>query len=492
MKRFLLVSLLLAACLMGAAQPGFMFGQAAEPEGLAKPARQFTLNLTPDGAAQMVVYLPQEPTGRGVVCCPGGGYAVLSNTHEGASWATFFNERGIAFALVNYRIPHGDRSLPFTDVENAMKTMRDSAAVWHLNPRDIGIMGSSAGGHLASTIATHTPYELRPDFQILIYPVITMGPGTHQGSLDGLLGDLQNDPSLIDLYSNEKQVRSHLTPPAILLLASDDALVPPVPNAIAYYTAMRNAGNSCSIHIYPTGGHGFGYMPFFAYHDQMVSDLSAWLDHLKAPKQDALRVACIGDSITDGYLIDLNDTNGYPAQMQTMLGDGYWVRNFGVGARTLLNKGDFPYMKELAWEDAQAFEPDVVVIKLGTNDTKDYNWVYKNDFAGDLQQMIDALQALPSKPKIYLVAPVPAFKRSWTINDKVITDEIIPILEAAVKKNGLAGLIDLHTPFEDSANLFAADGIHPTQEGARKMAAIIAKTIDPAAQTESRGFFMMR
>ena len=489
MKKFVFASLLLLVGVVAGAQPGFMFGQA-EPEGLARPARQFTLNLTPDGAAQMVLYLPQEPTGRGVVCCPGGGYAVLSNTHEGASWAPFFNERGIAFALVNYRIPHGDRSLPFTDVENAMRTMRDSAAVWQLNPHDIGIMGSSAGGHLASTIATHTPFELRPDFQILIYPVITMGPGTHQGSVDGLLGDLQKDPDLIDLYRNEKQVRSHLTPPAILLLASDDNLVPPVPNAVAFYTAMRNAGNSCSIHIYPTGGHGFGYMPFFAYHDQMVSDLSAWLDNLKAPKQDAVRVACIGDSITDGYLIDLNDLNGYPAQMQTMLGDGYWVKNYGVGARTLLKKGDFPYMKELAWEDAQAFNPDVVVIKLGTNDTKDYNWVYGKDFAGDLQQMIDALQALPSHPKIYLSTPVPAFKRSWTINDKVITDEVIPILENAVKKNGLAGLIDLHTAFLGDEGLFADDGIHPTQEGARKMAEIIAKTIDPAAQTAPRGFFM--
>ena len=133
----------------------------------AQTAREFTLPLSDDGVAQLVVYLPEQPTGRAVVCCPGGGYAVLSNTHEGAAWSEFFNAKGIAFALVNYRIPHGDRTLPIGDAEQAMRTMRDSAAVWHLNPRDIGIMGSSAGGHLASTIATHTPYELRPDFQIL-------------------------------------------------------------------------------------------------------------------------------------------------------------------------------------------------------------------------------------------------------------------------------------------------------------------------------------
>ena len=173
MKKIILSVLMAAACLAAGAQT----------------ARQFTLPLSDDGVAQLVVYLPEQPTGRAVVCCPGGGYAVLSNTHEGAAWSEFFNAKGIAFALVNYRIPHGDRTLPIGDAEQAMRTMRDSAAVWHLNPRDIGIMGSSAGGHLASTIATHTPYGLRPDFQILIYPVITMGPGTHQGSLDGLLGD---------------------------------------------------------------------------------------------------------------------------------------------------------------------------------------------------------------------------------------------------------------------------------------------------------------
>lgn len=490
MKRLLFVILSLAVAVHAGAQPGFGFAQMPEPEGLARPARQFTLDLTPDGAAQMVVYLPQKPSGRAVVDCPGGGYAVLSNTHEGSAWAPFFNERGIAFMLVNYRIPHGDRTLPITDVETAIRIVRDSAAVWSLNPRDVGIMGSSAGGHLASTIATHTPWELRPDFQILVYPVITMGPGTHQGSLEGLLGDSREDPELIRLYSNDKQVRRHLTPPAILLLSSDDNLVPPVPNAVAYYTAMRNAGNNCSLHIYPTGGHGYGYMPFFAYHDQMVSDLGAWLDNLKAPAPDAIRVACIGDSITDGHGIDLCDTNGYPGQMQRLLGDKYWVRNFGVGARTLMNSGDHPYMQELAWEDAQAFAPDVVVIKLGTNDTKEHNWVHKKEFAGDLQQMIDALKALPSRPKIYLCTPIPAIKDSWTISESAIAEEI-PLLEQAVKKNRLAGLIDLHTVFTGQEDLYMQDGIHPTQQGAGKIAETVAKVIDPDVQIpQQRGFFM--
>ena len=460
----------------------------------AQTAREFTLPLTPDGSAELVVYLPENPTGRAVVACPGGGYAVLSNTHEGAAWHEYFNGKGVAFALVNYRIPHGNRTLPISDAEQAMRTMRDSAARWQLNPRDIGIMGSSAGGHLASTIATHAPFALRPDFQILVYPVITMGPGTHQGSLEGLLGEDRNDPDVVRLYSNELQVKSHLTPPAIILLADDDALVPPVPNAIAYYTAMRNAGNSCSLHIYPSGGHGFGYMPFFAYREQMLSDLSAWLDKLPAPAQDAVKVACIGDSITDGHGIDLRDANAYPAQMQKMLGNKYNVKNFGISARTVMNSGDLPYMNEPYWQDALAFNPDIVIIKLGTNDSKSYNWTpdKKKGFEKDLTTMVKTLKALPSSPKIYLCKPIPAFKDSWTISEKVLTEEIDPIIEKVVKKENLAGVIDLHAAFEGQTDLIQEDGIHPNSAGARKLAETVAKVIDPDVKIEQRPFWMMR
>ena len=476
MKKIALISLLAAVCTAAGAQT----------------AREFTLPLTPDGAAQLVVWLPENPTGRAVVACPGGGYAVLSNTHEGAAWHEFFNAKGIAFALVNYRIPHGDRNLPISDAVQAMRTVRDSAAVWHINPRDVGIMGSSAGGHLASTLATHEPLATRPDFQILIYPVITMGPGTHQGSLDGFLGDRQKDPDLVRLYSNELQVKKHRTPPAIIILANDDALVPPLPNAIAYYTAMRELGNSCSLHIYPSGGHGFGYMPFFAYREQMLSDLSAWLDNLPAPAEDAIRVACIGDSITDGDGLDLRDANAYPAQMQRMLGKKYNVKNFGLSARTMMNSGNYPYMHEQVWEDALAFNPDIAVIMLGTNDSKPDNWAHKKEFARDLKQMLDALKALPSHPKIYLCKPVPAVKDTWDISEEVIVKEIGPILEKAVKKENLAGLIDLHAAFDGKHDQFVEDGIHPDQRGARTIAETVAKTIDPDVKIEQRGFWMMR
>ena len=125
---------------------------------------------------------PELATGRAVVACPGGGYSHLAVDHEGYDWAPYFNKQGIALIVLKYRMPKGDRTIPISDAEAAMKIVRDSADVWNLNPNDIGIMGSSAGGHLASTIATHARPELRPNFQILFYPVITMNKSyTHMG-----------------------------------------------------------------------------------------------------------------------------------------------------------------------------------------------------------------------------------------------------------------------------------------------------------------------
>ena len=184
---------------------------------------------------------------------------------------------------------------------------------------------------------------------------------------------------------------------------------------------------------------------------------------------------------------------GYPAQLQGILGDGYWVKNFGVSARTMLNKGDFPYMNEMAWQDALAFKPDVVVIKLGTNDSKPENWKYGAEFKQDLEQMIKTLRpdliqpvkkgkkkakavAQPAGPKILLCTPIPAFKPSWKINDKVITDEIIPIQQEVAKQYGLQ-VIDLHTLMLNDGDKVVDDGIHPNEKGAKKMAEIIAAAI---------------
>ena len=333
----------------------------------AQTARQFTINLTDDGKANMVCFLAENPTGRAIVGIPGGGYSMLSNTHEGTQAHGWMNQQGISYFVINYRLPNGDRSIPIGDVEKGIRIVRDSAKVWNINPHDLGIMGFSAGGHLASVISTLSDFDVRPDFTILFYPVISMDvPKSHKWSCINFLGEEgHKDPKLIKKYSTNNAVRRHLTPPAIIITASDDGLVNPVTNGLTYYKAMHDAGDECSLFVYPTGNHGFGFGPWFKYHDQLLSDLGNWLKNRPAPKADAIRVACIGNSITDGYGIDFAPANGYPAQLQQMLGDNYWVKNFGVSARTMMNKGDYPYMNEMAWKDALAFKPDIVIIKLG-------------------------------------------------------------------------------------------------------------------------------
>lgn len=444
----------------------------------AQTARKFELKNSADGLSTLYAFLPQHPTGRAVVCCPGGGYEFLAMQSEGTDWAPYFNNQGIAFFVLKYRMPHGDRSLPIGDALQAMQTVRDSARAWHINPSDVGIMGSSAGGHLASTVCTHAGYALRPDFAILFYPVITMEETqSHAGSTRNLLGDERFNEEVVREYSNHLQVQRHLTPRTLVLLANDDGLVPPLTNGVAYYTAMRQAGNECAMYVYPTGGHGFGFQRQFEFHDQLMSDLSAWLSSFRAPRQDAVRVACIGNSITDGMGIDMAEAEGYPARLQQLLGEGYRVMNFGVSARTVLNKGDWPYQHERAWRDALSYNPDRVVLMLGTNDSKPYNWQHGSEFEHDYQQLIDSLQALSAKPRISLCTPIPGQNLSWGINDSTISRAIIPIIRRLAKRNGLP-LIDLHARFSNKdGRQLQRDGVHPTARGAAQLAEIVCREL---------------
>ena len=227
------------------------------------------------------VFLPEagKATGRAVVCCPGGGYSHLATDHEGYAWAPFFNERGIALIVLKYRMPHGHTDVPISDAKEALRVVRENAQKWNIDPRKVGIMGSSAGGHLASTVATHSDSLTAPAFQILFYPVVTFDYRyTHKGSRHGLIGE-QATQEMVDLYSNEKQVTAQ-TPPAIMLLSDDDRVVPS-PNSVNYYLALKQHGIKATMHIYPSGGHGWGSRENFKYHKEMMSDLSAWLETVK-------------------------------------------------------------------------------------------------------------------------------------------------------------------------------------------------------------------
>ena len=247
-------------------------------------ARQFDVLRSEECPAVLHVYMPEvgKASGRAVLDCPGGGYGHLSMQNEGSDWAEYFTSRGVVFAVLEYRMPKGTPDIPVSDACWGIRTLRDSAQVWHINPQDVGIMGFSAGGHLASTVSTQAEMDARPNFSILFYPVITMGKeGQHEGSCKSFLGEQRDSEEMQQRYSTHLQVRSQTTPPAIILLANNDRGVPPVTNGIAYYSAMRDCGNDCTLHVYPQGGHGFGMRETFPHHRQMLNDLSEWLEYIK-------------------------------------------------------------------------------------------------------------------------------------------------------------------------------------------------------------------
>jgi len=187
-----------------------------------------------------------------------------------------------------------------------------------------------------------------------------------------------------------------------------------------------------------------------------------------------IKVACIGNSITYGSGIPDRPRDSYPSQLGRMLGDQWIVRNFGVGGRTMLQKGDFPYRKEEAYAEVKAFLPDVVIIKLGTNDTKPNNWKFSHEFLADSRAMVRELRNLPSHPRIYLCKPVPAY-HNWSINDSTLVHGVIPAIEKLAKEEALP-VIDLYAALSGKESLFP-DKIHPNAEGAGIMAKVICKVL---------------
>lgn len=234
-----------------------------------------TIRISKVQSPDIAVYLPSRrtATGQAVIICPGGGYTYLSYNWEGSDPARWLNSKGIAAIVLKYRLPNSSSAVvphlsPLSDAKRAMRLVRFYAAKWNIKKDKIGIMGFSAGGHLASTLGTHfdngdpsSPDSIeqmssRPDFMVLVYPVITMSkPVMHAGSRNNLIGQTP-DSTLALLYSNELQVTKE-TPPGFLLHATDDKTVP-VENSLLFYQALVRNGIQAELHIFPKGGHGFG------------------------------------------------------------------------------------------------------------------------------------------------------------------------------------------------------------------------------------------
>jgi acetyl esterase/lipase len=221
-----------------------------------------------EGGAELSAYLAtgDKATSTGVVVCPGGGYGFLANDHEGKQIAEFLNTLGVSAFVLKYTIVSKEQPgpllrKPLTDVQNAIRHVRANAKSYKLDPQKIGIMGFSAGGHLASTAATHfakgeSVTSCRPDFAILAYPVISMELGvTHGGSRLNLLGK-NPDAKLVEEFSNDKQVTKE-TPPTFLFHTDEDKSVLPE-NSVRFYLALKKAGIPAELHIYEKGKHGVG------------------------------------------------------------------------------------------------------------------------------------------------------------------------------------------------------------------------------------------
>ena len=224
--------------------------------------------VTPD----LTVFLPapEKANGAAVLICPGGGYGVLAFDHEGNAIAKWLNDNGVAGIILKYRLPSDqimiDKSIgPLQDAQESMRVIRRNAASWKIDPKKVGVIGFSAGGHLASTISTHYAEKVydvkdnisaRPDFSLLIYPVISLDTTiTHRGSRNNLLG-LKPDAKQVQRFSNELQINSE-TPPAFLVHSSDDNAVP-VMNSIGYYMGLQKNKIPTELHIFQKGGHGYG------------------------------------------------------------------------------------------------------------------------------------------------------------------------------------------------------------------------------------------
>jgi acetyl esterase/lipase len=280
MKKIVLLLLLFPFFMAQAQQQFPLYGDKPIPNSKPAPNREqvdtshipiwhlYSLVSRPE----LMVFLPPagKATGAAVVVCPGGGYGALAFTHEGTDVAKMLNDMGVAAFVLKYRLPSDETMIdktigPLQDAQRAIQLVRERAGEWGVDPSKVGIMGFSAGGHLASTAGTHfnqvtidnpNHLSLRPDFMILLYPVVSfLDSIAHKGSRENLIGFHPN-ADLLRKFSNEWQVTAQ-TPPTFLVHSGDDDVVP-VANSIHFYQALLANGVSAEMHIYPKGGHGYG------------------------------------------------------------------------------------------------------------------------------------------------------------------------------------------------------------------------------------------
>ena len=264
MKLSLIILNLVVSVALLAANPNytiFLYPDGNKPNEngyVAADEEEKNKRLYKTSEPRMDIYLPKEKADAIILACPGGGYVFTSIPNEGEAVANYFTPRNIAVAVLKYRMPNQNHDVPLSDAIKAMEILRDSAQIWGVPTNHIGVIGFSAGGHLAATLVTkYAGEKSRPDFGILVYPVISMDATiTHKGSCKQLLGDTPSDEQRI-AWSAEKCVNTH-TPPCFIVHCQDDKTVM-VENSIRMYQALTSYGVKAEMLLLPTGAHGWGF-----------------------------------------------------------------------------------------------------------------------------------------------------------------------------------------------------------------------------------------
>jgi acetyl esterase/lipase/lysophospholipase L1-like esterase len=469
----------------------------------------------------LTVYLPDpaKATGSSVIICPGGGYSVLAISHEGHDIARRLNQEGIAAFVLKYRLPKGgimkDKSIgPLQDAQRAIQLVREHAKKWNINPSKIGIMGSSAGGHLAATAGTHflsakienpNNTSLRPDFMILNYPVISFSDSlTHQGSRQNLIGtkvfsaddykngkvstkakDLGMTDADIISYSNELQVTPK-TPPTFITSALTDQAVP-VGNSLAFVTALQQNKVPVEVFFYDKGVHGYGMVNPQA-KEQWIDACLRWIKKnfdqppmdwpnmkrfsadnkkLTAPNANENRVVFMGNSITEGW-----------SKADPSFFEGKPYINRGISGQTT------PQMLIRFKQDVIDLNPKVVVILAGTND------IAGNTGPMTIEQTRDNIIAMAQLAKangikVVLSSILPVFDYPWKPGlepaEKIFT--LNKMLKEYADKNGAVYLDYFSAMADERKGLrkgLGDDGVHPNLDGYKIMGPLAEKAIAAA------------
>lgn len=465
----------------------------------------------------LTIFLPDpvKATGSAVIICPGGGYSILAMSHEGSDVARRLNEEGITAFVLKYRLPRKetmrDKSIgPLQDAQRAIQLVRENAKQWNIHPNKIGILGSSAGGHLASTAGTHfqksyidnpNNTNLRPDFLILNYPVISFSDSlTHNGSRINLIGGATAAPVIkdsrkykelgmtdvdISTFSNELQVTSK-TPPTFITAPLTDKTVP-VGNTFAFVAALQQNKVPVETFIYSTGAHGYGMINPTA-KEQWIDACLRWMkknfdqppmdwanlkrfqeDNKKVglPKANENRVVFMGNSITEGW-----------SKADPSFFEGKPYLNRGISGQTT------PQMVLRFKQDVVDLKPTVVVILAGIND------IAGNTGPMTLEQTRDnivtmAQLAMANGIKVVLSSVIPAYDFPWRAGMEPANKVVVlnKMIKEYADKNKLVYL-DYHTAMKDERNglkkELGYDGVHPTLQGYKVMAPLAEKAISDA------------